>query len=95
MTTITLDKPLVIVPAQVEKTSNSFYVTHISENYGLGGENSRGPGRPNSVEATVVLSEDPYIEHRMTVWEGDDYLAVKGTWTDQTLYARIKQLLEV
>lgn len=96
MTTTTLDKPVTIVPAQEARTSNQFYVLFIIENYGLGNEEfvRRGPGRPNSVEAEVVLSEDPYVSRRMTVWEGDDYLAVRGTWSDQTLYARIKELLE-
>lgn len=96
MTTTTLDKPVTIVPAQEARTSNQFYVLFIIENYGVGNEEfvRRGPGRPNSVEAEVVLSEDPYVSRRMIVWEGDDYLAVRGTWSDQTLYARIKELLE-
>lgn len=96
MTTTTLDKPVTIVPAQAEKTSNQFYVSFIIENYGYGSEDfrRRGPGRPNSVEAEIVLSEDPQVTQRMIVWEGDEYLAVRGTWSDQTLYARIKELLE-
>jgi hypothetical protein len=43
--------------------------------------------------AVVVLSDTPYVERRMTVWEGAEYLAVRGTWTDETLYDRIKALL--
>jgi hypothetical protein len=93
MTAVTLDKPYVIRPSTTELTSTEFVVTYISENYGLD-INNRAPGRSNSVEANVVLSTDPYVEHRMTVWEGDEYLAVKGTWTDQDLYNKIKQILE-
>jgi hypothetical protein len=94
-TTITLDTPIVIVPAQEAKTSSSFYVTHVEENYGHGTEETgnRAPGRPSSIVATVVLSDEPYVERRITAWEGDDYLSVRGTWTDQDLYARIKTLL--
>ncbi len=95
MTAINLDTPVTIVPAQEAKTSSSFTVTHIEENYGFDSDQGpRSPGRPNSVVAHVLLSLDPYIEHRMTVWEGDDYIAVRGTWTDQDLYAKIKQMLE-
>ena len=99
MTSITLDIPVVIVPATEAKTSNSFKVTYVEENYGWttedenGNNPNRAPGRPNAVIATVVLSENPYVERRITVWEGEDYLAVRGTWTDQDMYARIKTLL--
>lgn len=92
----TLSKSLTVVPAQEAKTTSEFYVTWINENYGWGSDENRfrGPGHPNSVEAEVVLSEDPPVSHRLTVWEGDAYLAVRGTWTDETLYARIKEILE-
>jgi hypothetical protein len=95
MTSITLETPVVVVPAQEAKTSNTFTVSHIEENYGWDNtdNNNRAPGRPNTVVATVILNLDPYIERRVTVWEGDDYLAVRGTWTDQDMYARIKTLL--
>jgi hypothetical protein len=94
-TSITLDTPVVIIPAQEAKTSSVFYVTHVEENYGHGTDETinRAPGRPTSVIATVVLSEEPYVERRITVWEGADYLEVRSTWTDQDLYARIKTLL--
>lgn len=95
MTSITLDTPVVIVPAQEAKTSSAFTVSHIEENYGYDNEDGpRSPGRPSTVVATVVLSDSPYMERRITVWEGPDYLAVRGTWTDQDLYAKIKQILE-
>jgi hypothetical protein len=98
MTSITLDTPVVIVPAQEAKTSSSFKVIFIEENYGWTNSDPdtpiRAPGRPTTVVATIVLSEEPYLERRLTVWEGDDYLAVRGTWTDQDLYAKIKQILE-
>jgi hypothetical protein len=95
MTSITLDTPVVIVPAQEAKTSSAFTVSYIEENYGNDGEHGpRSPGRPSTVVATVVLSNDPYMERHITVWEGADYLAVRGTWTDQDLYTKIKQILE-
>jgi len=46
------------------------------------------------VEATVVLCQNPYVERRITVWDGEEYLAVRGTWTDATMYDRIKQILQ-
>ena len=98
MTSITLETPIVIVPATEAKTTTSFKVTYVEENYGwtndeTGNNPTRAPGRSNAVVATLVLSEDPYIERRITVWEGEEYLAVRGTWTDQDMYARIKTLL--
>lgn len=93
MTTVSLSKSVVLVPQTTEVSTNQFYVTHIQENYGLS-QHNRGPGSPNSVEATVVLSDEPYIDRRITVWEGEEYLAVRSTWTDQDLYNKIKQILE-
>lgn len=96
-TPVTLDTPITVVPAQAAKTSDKFYVTHIEENYGVDlGEDfpPRAPGRRNSVVATVIVSTDPYLERRMTVWSDDEYAAVRGTWTDQDLYTKIKQMLE-
>lgn len=97
-TPVTLDTPITVVPAQEAKTSNKFYVTHIEENYGvnLGEEfpSHRAPGRENTVVATVVISTDPYLERRISVWSDEEYVSVRGTWTDQDLYAKIKQILE-
>lgn len=98
MTTITLETPIVLAPATQALTTSSFTVTYVEENYGweednVDGPGRRVPGRPNSVQATVVLCEDPYIERRITVWEGDAYLAVRGTWTDATMYAKISEIL--
>ena len=98
MTQTALDTPYVLAPASSELTTSSFRVTYFEENYGWEEDNPdgpgrRAPGRPNSVQAVVVLSESPYIERRMTVWEGAEYLAVRGTWTDESLNARVKALL--
>jgi hypothetical protein len=98
MTTISLTQPYTIAAATDALTTSSFRVTYIEENYGWEEDNTdgpgrRAPGRPNSVMAVVVLSDVPYVERRMTVWEGAEYLAVRGTWTDETLYDRIKALL--
>lgn len=99
MTQITLDTPVVLAPATEAFTTDTFTVTYAHENYGWeddgpDGPGRRAPGRPNSVEATVVLSLSPYVERRITVWEGEAYLAVRGTWTDETMYQRIKEILE-
>jgi hypothetical protein len=98
MTQIPLTTPYTIAPATEALTTSSFRVTYVEENYGWeeddgDGPGRRAPGRPNSVMAVVVLSDTPYVERRMTVWEGAEYLAVRGTWTDATLYERVKDLL--
>jgi hypothetical protein len=99
MTPITLDTPVVLAPASPALTTDSFTVTWVQENYGWeddgpDGPGRRAPGRPNCVEATVVLCQNPYVERRITVWDGEEYLAVRGTWTDATMYDRIKQILQ-
>lgn len=107
MTTITLNTPVVVVPAQEAVTANSFVVTYIEENYGIEfpvveGEENRprpgrmGRGRPASVTAEVEVgaAPGPVVRRSITVWEGDEYLAVRGTWTDQDLYNKVKQMLE-
>ena len=95
MTTIMLDTPVVIQPAQEVKTSNSFTVSYIEENYAYGDDiiRDRARGKTGAVVASVILSTEPWVERNITVWEGDDYLAVRGTWTDQDLYSRLKTLL--
>jgi hypothetical protein len=102
MTTITLNKPVTIVPAQEAVTANSFVVTYIEENYGVFTDEQDGPqrrpgrGRQSSVIADVEIGTAPGpVSYRsITVWEGDAYLAVRGTWTDQDLYNRVKEILE-
>jgi hypothetical protein len=98
MTQTLLDTPYVLAAASEALTTSSFRVTYVEENYGWEEDNPdgpgrRAPGRPNSVQAVVVLSDSPYIERRMTAWEGAEYMAVRGTWTDATLNDRIKALL--
>lgn len=105
MTTITLNKPVTVVPAQQAVTADTFVVTYVEENYGVefpqGDENAprmgvRGRGRMASVTADVEIGVEPgpVVRRSVTVWEGDAYLAVRGTWTDQDLYDRIKEILE-
>ena len=101
MTAITLDTPVVVVPAQEAVTASSFEVLYIEENYGKeiseeGGPRFMGPGQHSSVNAEVLVGAEPgpVVRRRITVWEGDAYLAVRGTWTDQDLYNKIKEILQ-
>lgn len=105
MTPIILDTPITIVPAQEAVTANSFVVTYIEENYGYNSEDEnqtfsgrriKGRGFPSAVIADVEIgtAPGPVVNRTLTVWEGEEYLAVRGTWTDADLYAKIKQLLE-
>jgi hypothetical protein len=100
MMSVPLDVPVIVVPATEPVTTNSFKVVYIEESYGWESEESdnnnpiRYRHNRGEVVADVVLSDDPYIERRIKVWEGDEYLAVRGIWSDQTLYARIKEILQ-
>jgi hypothetical protein len=99
MTTINLSTPIVIVPASEAVTTSTVSITHVAEHYGWDYDPTQpgmmrgGPGKPQSVEATVVLSTDPYQERRITVWEGDAYVAVRGTWTDADLATEVATIL--
>lgn len=99
MPNVPFDKPVTVVPAIPAITTNSFRVVQIEESYGWdSGQSDNHSARPiinqKGVIATVVLNEDPYIERRMTIWENDDYLAVRGIWTDETLNQKIKEILQ-
>ena len=88
----TLSKPVVVVPAVNAVTTTTFDLIDVQENYGYG-DGNEGRGPRNSVEATIVFP-DAGVYRNITAWEGDEYLAVRGTWTDDTLKARIAQILE-
>jgi hypothetical protein len=97
-----LSKPVVVVPQVAAVTATAFQLVDVQENYGYtpsdteNGPNNYGRGRHNSVQATIVFDvpgSEP-IPRTLTAWEGDEYLAVRGTWTDTTLVARIKEILE-
>jgi hypothetical protein len=97
-----LSKSVVVIPQVAAVTATAFQLVDVQENYGYslsdsqGGPENFGRGRHNSVQATIVFDvpgSDP-IPRTLNVWEGDEYLAVRGTWTDQTLIARIKEILE-
>lgn len=101
MTAITLTTPVTIVPAQEAVTANTFVVKFIEENYGVNYDpempgRSSGRGQPNSVRADIEIGSapGPVLERSITVWQGEEYLAVRGTWTDQDLYNKIKEILE-
>ena len=98
MTTITLDTPYEVAPAVPALTTTEVTVLSVQENPGWDYDpenpaSSRGPGRPRTVEVELLLNRDPDISRRIMVWEGDAYLAVRGTWTDADLAARIKEIL--
>ena len=98
MSQITLNTPVEVAPAIAAITSTSLTVLEVRENFGWNYDPTQpggffGPGRPQSVEATVLLSVDPQVQRTLTVWEGDAYLAVRGTWTDEDLAARITEIL--
>ena len=98
MTTIALDTPVVIIPAQEAVTASSFEVLYVEENYGATAEDgsNKGPGLPSTVTVDIEIgvAPGPVSRRRLVAWEGDAYLAVRGTWTDQDLHARIKELLQ-
>jgi hypothetical protein len=93
----TLNKPVVVVPAVEAVTVTTFDLVDVQENYGYGEEGNGGNGRGqrNSVNAQISFPTTPNPTFRnVTAWEGDAYLAVRGTWTDATLKARIVEILE-
>lgn len=60
MTTITLNSPITIVPAQEAVTANTFVVKYIEENYGVDYNEEfpgrgMGRGRPRSVSADIEI----------------------------------------
>lgn len=93
---VTLSKSVVVAPAVAAVTATTFDLIDVQENYGYGTEESGngGRGRRNSVEASIVFSTEPPVQRTLIAWEDDAYLAVRGTWTDETLKARIKEILE-
>jgi hypothetical protein len=98
MSQITLNTPVEVAPAVAAITSNHIIVLEVRENYGWEYDPAQpggffGPGRPQTVEATVLLDKERGIQRTLTVWEGDAYLAIRGTWTDSDLAARITTLL--
>lgn len=98
MTTITLDTPYEVAPAVPAVTTTEVTVLTVQENPGIGYDPAdpsthRGPGRPQTVEVEVLLNAERNITRRLVVWEGEEYLAVRGTWTDADLAAKIKTLL--
>jgi len=92
----TLSKKIVVVPAVAAVEVNSFGLMDVQENYGYSSDNSmrQGRGRKNSVQAQIVFPTDPPVYRTINVWEGDDYIAIRGKWTDDTLKLRIKEILE-
>lgn len=92
--TTTLSKPVVVTPAIEAVTVTTFDLVDVRENYGYSEDGGPGIGVHNSVQALVVFPTDPPTYRNITAWAGDAYLAVRGTWTDETLKQRIKTILE-
>lgn len=91
---VTLNKSVVVRQAVQAVTATSFDLVDVQENYGYGEGNNFGKGPRNSVEVTISFPTNPPEFRSLTAWQGDEYLAVRGTWTDDTLKARIAQILE-
>lgn len=96
---IILENPIEIAPAVQAKVTQTIKVVSIIENYGWTydpsqpGKNYPGSGIPQSVEAIILLDDETNLEKRITVWQDQEYLDVRGTWTDQDLYDKIKLIL--
>lgn len=100
MSDITLNTPVEVKPAEPAVTTTTVKVLEVRENYGWDFDPTQpmgtmwfGPGRPQTVEVTVLLDAENRIQRNITVWEGDEYVAVRGTWTDADLYAKIAEIL--
>lgn len=74
-----LASPIVL---QAEVTTQSFTV-----------ERTEDSPTDKTVRALVVLKESPRVHKWITVWEGAAYDSA-GQWTDTTLAAAIKTILE-
>jgi len=99
MTNVTLDTPVVLAPATEAVTTGTFTVLMYEENYGWGVDPDQprptfGMAQPGSVVAEVLLSSTPWNTRRVTVWQGEAYKAVRDSWGDAELFARIKGILE-
>jgi hypothetical protein len=93
--TTTLSKSVVITPAVPAVTVTTFDLVDVQENYGYQADSgNRGRGSQNSVQATIVFPAESPIYRTIDVWVDEEYLAVRGAWTDDTLKARIKEILE-
>lgn len=90
----TLNKPVVVTPAIEAVTTTTFQVIDVRENYGVEEGTVAANGPTNSVRATIKFATTPPHFEDIMVWKDDEYLAVRGTWTDETLTARIVEILE-
>lgn len=97
MSQITLETAVEVTPAIAAVTTNNVIVLSVTENYGSTDPEQPGPqgtGRRGTVEVDVLLGDQQSGQtRRLVAWEGDAYLAVRGTWTDADLNARIIQIL--
>lgn len=98
-----LSKSYVVAAAIAAVVVTEFDLVDVQENYGYAPANPNpdqpmrenfGRGPLNTVQVVVSFPTTPPTTRNMTAWEGDAYLAVRGKWTDDTLRARIKEMLE-
>jgi len=100
----TLSKAYVVAPAAPAVTVTDFSVVDVQENYGYqpanvdldapGMRENYGRGQKNSVQAVISLPTTPPTLRTIMVWKDAEYLAVRGIWTDDTMNAAIKAILE-
>jgi hypothetical protein len=101
MTPVTLTKEVTVIEAVPAVVATSFVLLDVLENYGHTENNPNNPDRvqrfgraeSGSVNATVLFNTDPISERNIVVWSGEDYMAVRSTWTDESLMAKISELL--
>lgn len=99
-----LSKDYIVTPAAPAVTVTTFDLVDVQENYGYQpavdpaqpnqGRENFGRGQKNSVQAVISFPTTPPTIRNITAWQDATYLAVRGTWTDDTLVARIKEILE-
>lgn len=102
MTPVTLAQEVTVAEAIPAVKATSFVLVDVLENYGhteeFGLDNPKrqrqfGRGPSGSVNATILFNTDPVTERNVLAWEGAEYMAVRTTWTDETLMARISEIL--
>ena len=79
MTSITLETPIVIVPATEAKTTTSFKVTYVEENYGW----------TNTTKLEIILLEHPAAQ---MPWLQHWYSAKTHILNVELLYGKAKSI---
>jgi hypothetical protein len=101
MTPVSLSQEVTVAEAVPAITATSFVLVDVLENYGHTETDPDNPnrvqtfgrGQSGSVNANILFNTNPVTQRHIEVWSGDEYVAVRRTWTDETLMARITELL--